>query len=469
MLNSADIIHNRPDFPAQHGAPKQLVQRSLPTDFWTVLFLFVHMPLGLILEQSSLLSTLHALAVFVLGARWAIKGHLEKVALVAAYVVGAEVLWRMTGARVFWEFGKYAVGALFLLALMRERRRTYTALPLLYFLLLLPAAAFNIDLGRLNDMRQTISFNLSGPFVLMVSVWFFSTLRLSEVSQRKLWYTLSAPLLSVLTIIILTLNSVDNIYFGRSSSALLSGGFGPNQVSNMLGIGAVAVFTIIIRQGTARWVRILLGGLLLAFLAFSALTFSRGGFYTAVGSILIYSLLLLRNRGSRLRIFVLYCLLLIAANFFVLPQLDSFTGGALMTRFQEPGTTGRIEILLSDLIAFQENWLTGTGLDGSKPYHALLFRYSSSHVEFSRLLAEHGLFGLGALSIMGILAARHYFGAQVVQQRATVAALIVWSVLFMLQAGMRLAAPSFFFGLAALYSQAESLHAESDQLDAPDA
>jgi O-antigen ligase len=463
MFSSAKLttVGQRPLAGSQENA-------ALDLSWLPILFLLAHIPLAMILQRSSLLAAAHALIVFALGVSWALRGRVDRVAWAAAYIVGAEVFWRMLRAPIPWEFGKYAVSALFLLALLRDRQALYGRLPLLYFLLLVPAAALIFEPNRLEWSRETISYNLSGPFSLAVSVCFFSWFRLSREDLYRLWWGLVAPMLSVLTIIVLTINAADSIYFGSSSNALLSGGFGPNQVSNVLGLGALLAFLLLSHQRTAPWLRFLLGLLLLAFAASSALTFSRGGFYTALGSILLFSFISLHDRQSRLRLLAFFAVIFLAAFYVVLPRLDAFTGGALVERFQDPSTTGRIELMQAEMVAFRENWLTGTGLGGSRAYHALTFRASAAHTEFTRLLAEHGIWGLAAQFLLLIMAWRHFWRARTARDRALVLSLTGWAFLFMMQAGMRLAAPGFIFGLAALIyledDPGEPTHTKSAQL-----
>jgi uncharacterized membrane protein YGL010W len=73
---------------------------------------------------------------------------------------------------------------------------------------------------------------------------------------------------------------------------------------------------------------------------------------------------------------------------------------------------------------------------------------ASSHTEFSRLLAEHGLFGLGALLLLALMTAQRFRQAQTPVSRAMVLSMMGWSLLFMAHSAMRLAAPAFLFGLA---------------------
>ncbi|HEX3000674.1 MAG TPA: hypothetical protein VHR86_10640, partial [Armatimonadota bacterium] len=140
---------------------------GLQLNTWRLLlFLCAHAPLAVLMHLSSGVVTMHAGITLAVGFWWAFtERRLERIALAGAYITGAEVLWRMTGAHIPWEAGKYAVAAIFLIAILRFRGRT-SSLPLLYFALLLPSVPLtlmNPDLS-LEEARQQLSFNLSGPF-----------------------------------------------------------------------------------------------------------------------------------------------------------------------------------------------------------------------------------------------------------------------------------------------------------------
>ncbi len=88
-----------------------------------VLFAFIHVILALAMRRFNILSTLHAILVFLIGFLKALTTKdIKEVIPVTAYIMGAEVLWRMTNAGVFWEFGKYAVIAIFGIILLRNRK-----------------------------------------------------------------------------------------------------------------------------------------------------------------------------------------------------------------------------------------------------------------------------------------------------------------------------------------------------------
>jgi hypothetical protein len=74
-----------------------------------------------------------------------------------------------------------------------------------------------------------------------------------------------------------------------------------------------------------------------------------------------------------------------------------------------------------------------------------------SHTEYTRLLAEHGVFGILAMFCLFALALRAIRGAPDLASRGISAAMIIWALLFMSIYATRLAAPAFVFGLAFAY------------------
>ena len=127
-----------------------------------VSFIFLHIPLALLMKFAPALGTLHALLVLAIGIKWAWSGReLAKVAYAGAYITGSEIIWRAVGTSVFWEYGKYASILIFVLALVRSRRLQFPALPTTYFLLLIPATLLTVVQVSLSEVKNMISFNLS--------------------------------------------------------------------------------------------------------------------------------------------------------------------------------------------------------------------------------------------------------------------------------------------------------------------
>ena len=407
-----------------------------------------HFSRGLALAAHPELGLVHALGTLAVGLFWALTGRRPwRVAYVAAYICGSEVLWRMTGAPIFWEFSKYAVALLFLIGRVRFGRGAAPTAPLLYFLLLLPSTVLTLA-DPWPIASNNLSFNLSGPLALMASVLFFWSLRVSSAHYRRLLLVVAAPICGISAVTFQGLRHSGIIRFGTQSLFATSGGFAPNQVSAVLGFGFAMVALYLLTAPSRPFVRLVLMGLMMAFATQSAMTFSRGGLYLAAGSLLAACVYLWRNPGPRRRILLGAVFVACSALLVVLPRLLTFTQGAILTRFAETTTTGRVEIVHADLLTWWEHPIAGVGPGRAAGGRARFFREVASHTEFTRLLAEHGLFGLLAIVCLGILIRRAMRPRGPATARALRGAMLAWSTLFMLVDGMRLAAPALAFGLS---------------------
>ncbi|MCI0336626.1 MAG: O-antigen ligase family protein [Acidobacteria bacterium] len=413
-------------------------------------FFTAHIPLALLMTKSPLASTVHALATLLVGLWIAgTNARPERVAYIVAYIAGAETLWRMTRAMVFWEFGKYALIAILLIAIVRSGRLKGPLSVFLYFLLLLPSLVLPMSMVDSAEFRNQVSFNLSGPLALVISTWFFSDREFSRAQIHRLFIALIGPSIGVATIALFDTLSAQTIYFSNNSNFITSGGFGPNQVSSVLGLAALLAFLLTYDPKVTRGLRLMVFTLLLIFAVQSAMTFSRGGLYTAGGAAIVATFYLIRLPRTRLKVIGGILLLVLVTNFILLPQLDAFTGGALTKRFGNTKLTGRDKIVRADLQAWSDNLLFGVGPGQAKSYRQDYRVDTSAHTEFSRMLAEHGVFGLAAIFMLLLMALRHLRRAHDGPSKAFTAAMISWSFFYMLTAAMRLAAPAFIFGLAA--------------------
>ena len=413
-----------------------------------VAWIVFHIGLALAMRRSATVATAHAGLTYLVGL-WIVAGRRpQRVVQVGAYVIGAEVLWRMTGASVFWEFGKYATASLFLLAACRIPGRRTLLLPALYFGLLLPSIWMTVEGLSPSTAVGEISFNLSGPFLLAVSYILFANLRPGSVALRLMGMVMLGPLMSIATLTMSGLLTTQ-IIFGTTSNLGSSGGFGPNQVSSVLGLGSVVAVAVAM---SGRWrlpARVAMFGLGVLFLSLSALTFSRGGLYTALAALFSGGLALAADRRARLRVLLAGAVFVGVGGYWVLPKLVSYTQGALGARLASTDPTGRDQLFRGDLAAWKDHPFLGTGPGGSQRYHE---RSVTTHTEYSRLLAEHGVFGLAAFGVLAALALDAYRRARSRQGRAIVVTLLCWSLLFMAHAATRVAAPAFLFGMAALGS-----------------
>jgi hypothetical protein len=390
-------------------------------------------------------ATAHAVLTVAVASFLALSARFDRVVCAAAYIAGSEVLWRMSHAAIFWETGKYAVILIFTISLLRLRPTRSLALPVLYFLLLLPSIAL-APYGLLSaEARAQISFNLSGPAALAVSVCFLSQIRLG----RREWLTtviaLAGPLTAIATIAVYKTLTAPTLRFTLDSNDITSGGFGPNQVSAVLGLGAALAFFAGLEPGRRRVLRWTMLGLALALATQSMMTFSRGGLYSAGTAIVAGAWYLQREPRARISLLLGAGALGAFAAFVILPRLERFTGGKVVSRFESLNTTGRDILVREDVSIFLANPIGGLGPGG--PYVSEA-RRGPAHTELTRLPSEHGLLGVGALLVLLVMALQALRAAQTLQEKALVAALLVWSCVTMSHSAMRIVAPSLVFGLA---------------------
>jgi O-antigen ligase/polysaccharide polymerase Wzy-like membrane protein len=410
-----------------------------------VLITAVHVPLGLLMHWVPVVATAHAALTTTVALFLALSARFDRVVYAAAYIAGSEVLWRMSHAAIFYESGKYAIILIFAIALLRLRPVCSRALPILYFLLLLPSIAIAPYDLLSDEARQQISFNLSGPAALAMSVFFLSQIRLDRREWLNIVIALVGPLAAIVTVAAYSTIVAPSVTFTTESNDVTSGGFGPNQVSLTLGLGALLAFFAGIEPGRRIVFRWTMLGIALAFATQSAMTFSRGGLYSAGAAIIAGAWYLQREPRARIRLLLAAGALSVMAVFVILPRLERLTGGKLGSRFESINTTGRDELAREDLRAFLAHPVGGLGPGGGYVSHA---RRDVAHTELTRLPAEHGLLGVGALLLLLVMALQGLKAARTVKERALVAALLTWSVTSMLHAGMRTVAPSLVFGLA---------------------
>ena len=419
------------------------------TSFWKVaLFLGLHVVLALAMKKAPILATLHGWGALFFGLYLAFSGRSrDQVAMMAAYIVGSEVLWRMTGARVFWEMGKYGVTLLFIASMMRQGRAP-SGRAVLYLALMLPSVLVTFSEETLNSARNYISYNFSGPAALAVSWMYFKDFKITRQQLFKIMLAALAPALGIAAIAIFGIATTD-VKFGRNSNVDASGGFGPNQVSTALGLGILAAFVCFMDDRTPRRLKPLFIGVMLALAGQAALTFSRTGLYLGIGSSIIASLFLVRNRRVFGSLLIGGAVVSLLAWLVVLPRLNDLTGGRLEDRLKNTSTTGRSVVMMEDVNIFLRFPALGTGPGRAREYRDHYWAGIAAHTEYTRMLAEHGLLGLLALVVMAVQVLASWTNAKGAWNKAMVSGFFAFALLFMAGTGMRLASPCLLFGLAA--------------------
>lgn len=421
-------------------------------DRYLLLFVLVHAPFAIWLRSHEGTATVHALAVLGIGVACLTVRYRPEIALsAAAYIAGAEVIWRMAGIRVFWEFSKYGVILLLVLAFIRlPRYRTTNWWALFYIGLLIPSIGLTVEQVGWTLARDAFSFNLSGPFALAVAVLYFSSVKAESLDLELILFSLLGPILGVLAICTYGTLTASFIQFDTESNFATSGGFGPNQVSALLGLGAL-LSLLLAFQHARPWMRWTFFALTGAFLVQGVLTFSRGGVINAVVCMGFLCVHLIRQPRVRIMVLGVLVTFTFLGAAVILPRLNQFTGGALQERYSSTSGGLRKTIVEEELDIWREHPMMGVGPGMSKYYRTDLLGFEvASHTEFTRLMSEHGTLGLLALMVLVGIAVGFYLKAPTVLEKAWVSAFSGWAFIEMSHSAMRIVAISLLFGLATL-------------------
>jgi hypothetical protein len=416
-----------------------------PLGFRALLFIALHVPLALLMHYVSFVTAVHALGTAGVGLFWAGKDDRpDRVACLAAYITGAEVLWRMTNDQLFWELGKYSMIGIGALTMFRLNRRAlfWSAAA---FSLLLPSAVLTVANYPLAEARNQLSFNLSGPLSLCMAAGLFACVSLSRIQLQRLCLALVAPVTGIAAIAVFLISTNPNLQFSHQSNFALSGGFGPNQVSAALGLGALMAALFLFEPDTRWFLRAGLFAVMVWLAGQSALTFSRGGLFAALGGAVMATLLRVNEPRELVKPLAIGLLVLGIGYTVVWPRLDAFTGGNISQRFTETDTSLRADLGEADMQLWREHRIMGVGPGRSKLSH---LDDIIAHTEFTRLLAEHGAFGVLYMALMAGFGVINAWRGSSGRERGLAAAFTMWALLFMLNSAMRLVAPSFMFGLA---------------------
>lgn len=382
-----------------------------------------------------------------------------EILLACAYIVGSEVFVRMTGGAFFYEAAKYLIIALCLLGLFYSGFKRKGVVFFLYLLLLAPGIVVSSETLSIDaNIRSAIAFNLSGPVCLGISALFAYDKAISRNQMHQILLACMLPIISMAIYLFLYTPDLRNVLSGTESNFAASGGFGPNQVATVLGLGMFLALNRVLffSQNT-----LLLGVnlLILALVGYRGLvTFSRGGILVGVFMILALLFFSYKNTDAYNRQKLTFLVIVFGGVAFATWLYSSYqTSGLLDLRYaskdaagrvQEDVTTGRAKLIETEFNAFLENPFLGIGVGKNKEYRLQSEGVeSASHNELSRLLAEHGL--LGILAMLILLATPLFFRIRNRKNLFFFPVVIFW-FLTVNHSSMRLAAPAFIYALAFL-------------------
>ena len=266
------------------------------------LLVLIHVIIGLVIFVVPLLSKIYALLIPIVGLSIVIRNQNRnnEVIFVAAYLVGVEVFLRMTGGNFNNEYVKFLVIFFMIIGMFYSNFSIRSFLYIVFLVLLIPGILVAASVDNLDfDLKKAIAFNLSGSLCLAIASMYMYKKKLLFSELQNVLVTLGLPIVSTVVYLFLYNPSVKDVVTGTQSNFETSGGFGPNQVSTILGLGMFVFFSQLVLFSKSKK-EIILNAILLIFVSYRGIaTFSRGGVITGVVMILCILLLLFAFSNDR--------------------------------------------------------------------------------------------------------------------------------------------------------------------------
>ncbi|WP_244165416.1 O-antigen ligase family protein [Flavobacterium phragmitis] len=442
-----------------------------------IYLIIIHIIIAFIMFAMPFLSKIYALVIPLVGFYIVVrnKNRNHEVILVSAYLVGVEVFLRMTGGNLNNEFVKMCVIIFMFLGMLYRNFAVSSLIYGLFLLLLIPGILVATDTVEINfdtDLKKALVFNLSGPLCLGIASFYMYKRKILLTDVQKILMIMGLPIISTVMYLFIFNPSIKDVVTGTQSNFETSGGFGPNQVSTILGLGMFIFFSQMVLFPKSKKM-IFINGIIFVFVSYRGLaTFSRGGVITGVVMIvcLIFILYYFSNSAGKAKVGIVLGLLFLA-SLAIWGYTSMQTRGLIEKRYANKDARGREKgdrlggreaIIGADYKLFLENPITGVGAGMGKELRKdALAQEVASHNEITRMISEHGLFGIFGLLILFVTPFVLYINNR---QHLYFLSFFVFWLLTINHAAMRIAAPAFIYSLCLLSVQiknpqkTESLH-----------
>lgn len=423
-----------------------------------------HVLIGLAIFWVPFLAKIYAALIFIGGLVWVIKtkNKSNEVLMVGAYIVGSEVFLRMTHGSPLYEFSKYSVTIFSVIGIFFSGFSKNSIPYWTFLILLIPGILIATEtLNFTTDIRKTIAFNISGPVCLGLTALYTYNRNIKFSQMNAVFLSAGLPIVTTAMYLILYTPDLSEALTGTSSNFQTSGGFGPNQVATVLGLGMFVFFSRLIFASPNKLLTIINAILLFNISYRGLVTFSRGGMITGFIMIIVLIFILYRSTKNSGKIKLNYLVVLFSvALLSTWAYTSSQTGGLIEKRYsnedalgrkKENLMTGRENISLHEIDLFLENPFFGIGVaKGAEIRYEESGQIQLSHNEITRMMAEHGALGILALLILLLTPMVMYLNNK---QNIFVFCCLVFWLLTINHAAMRIAAPAFIYALSLLKIQ----------------
>jgi len=423
--------------------------------------ILVHAVLGFLVYLGPFVSKIYGYSIFTFGIFYIIKKQNKnnEALIAAAYVVGSEVFLRMTGGNPLYEISKYGV-IVFIFIGMYFSGFSKGAAPYWVFLLLLTPSVVltTFVLNFESNIKNAIAFNISGPVCLgVVSIYTYR--RNIPINQmNSILLSIGLPIVTCMAYLAFYTPRIQDVVTSTQSNFETSGGFGPNQVATIFGLGMFIFFSRIILESRTKFMLAINIVIAINMSYRGIVTFSRGGMVTGFLMILLLLLFLYFRSNYTGRVKLNYIIVVILLSMSVTWIYTSYqTGGLIDKRYANQDASGRIkkskftgreDLALNEWDTFLNNPIFGVGVGKSAEVReAETGDYTTSHNEITRMLSEHGTLGIFALSILFFTPLFLYFENKF---NLYLLCFLAFWFLTINHSAMRTAAPAFVYSLSLL-------------------
>lgn len=418
-------------------------------------------------------SKLWGLSALVFGSYQIIKegNQNEEASKWAAYFAGLEMIMRTTKGNLLYESGKYGVILFLVLGLLFSSYQKKYYIWWIFIVLLIPGLL-------ITNHFESARFALSGPIALAISAVYFAGREVDWEDYKKIIKCLLIPVIGLCVVLTLKTPDLSKIIFTANSMYATTGGAGPVHISGILG-GALLLMIVMILINSPLFFNRLISICISVYIGLRLLlSFSRAGLYSCIISVLIVLWQLIKHKYLDIQVSKLFrqIAIMLIFSFSLWYVVNNITGGMAYNRFSGRDTagnvkadisTGRSDLFAQEIQMFLDNPFMGIGAgEVVTVRNEMYLSKQPSHTEYSRLLAEHGLFGLIDLIIL-LVFPLFWYGKTAGYSRIFFIANISYALLILFPSSTRIIFPLFLYGLSFLniYEDAEYMY-EDEELDA---
>lgn len=426
-----------------------------------LMLIFLHIAIGFALYFIPFFPKIYGYLILFGGIYYVINSQNsnDEVLYASAYIVGSEVVLRMTGGNINYEFSKVGVIIFMIIGFYYKGISKKATVYWIFLLLLIPGIIIAMyTLNYTTDIQNKISFNTSGPICLAICSLYCYARKVTFKQLNEILLLIGLPVISTVIYLVLYTPSVRDVITGTGSNYQTSGGFGPNQVATILGLGMFVFVSRLIYFSNSKVLFLI--NIIIAFnITYRGLvTFSRGGMMTGFLMIILLIVVSYFKINSTARMKMNYLLLIIslaigASWLYTSNQTDGliekrYANQDATGREKKDQFTGRGELAAEEIEAFLNNPFLGVGVGKTAEIReertGLVI---VSHNEITRMLAEHGACGILGLLILFATPLVLYINNN---HNVYILCFVAFWLLTINHAAMRIAAPAFVYSLSLL-------------------